>query len=233
MIKTYVDYKHGWIFGREAVKNEIVLARPNLDKLLARIRQGETRWKFEQTPLKDYGGQFNDVDLYLKQKAQEASRRGEVFRILDIGPHTGDQWKTFIEKNPNVELYGAGMEDKVKPHVGAKGFKQSLASNLHAHFQPDFFDFVITHLGIHYQPIAAIENAIHLLKPGGEAIFTMLNEEQISRCPNYLRYFRTLHKLKKKKEINEIKWSLHIRKHKSKWDKAKGWLLAKIASAVN
>lgn len=151
MANARSEYEHGWIFGREAVESEIAIARLNLDELLARMRQGKTRWKFEQTPLKDYGGQFSRVDSYLEQKAQEASRRGEVFRILDIGLHTGSQWKTFIEKNPNVELYGAGMEDKVNLRTGVKDFKQSLASNLHEHFQPDFFDFVITHLGIHYR----------------------------------------------------------------------------------
>jgi SAM-dependent methyltransferase len=138
---------------------------------------GEAPWVQWDTKLKNYTvhGSVSDdtrnfeMTSYLEDKADQASVNGQTLQVLDIGIGSGNQWIDFLQKHP-IDLHGTALSLRhVNPLLSGK-VKRSLVINLHSHFKPGSFDVIVSHFGMHQQEKEALEQIIHLLKPGGEAI---------------------------------------------------------------
>jgi len=133
-----------------------------------------TPWPVWETPLKNYAGELSsghlDFEEYLHKKCSEAEMRGETLRVLDIGMGSGRQWLDFL-KTHKVEFFGTALAMTTVNPLLRKRTKLCTAAGLHKKFAANFFDVVVTHCGARDQELEAIENAVYVLKKGGEAAF--------------------------------------------------------------
>jgi len=130
-------------------------------------------WSVWDTKLHAYAGGLLQGQLnfeeYLVRKIAEAAVNGEILRVLDVGMGSGDQWVGFLKMH-KVEFFGTALTmGHVNPALRER-VRLCTAASLHKKFAANSFDVVVTHYGAHYQELEAIENAIYVLKNGGEAV---------------------------------------------------------------
>lgn len=199
--KTAYWVEHGGRMPEQAQKIEgINAARNQLGENLKHIRENdslsanpdriEKLWKYWNSPLKEYPrppslytNRFRNktFEEFLEDEVLKAEKEGRKLRVLDIGAGEGTQWLEFLKKHrENLELHVTTLSPKVvNPEIkGLARVVHAHAANLHKRFKPDYFDVVVTNQGIHYQPLQAIENAVHLLKPGAQAF---MNDQDIDK----------------------------------------------------
>ncbi len=126
-------------------------------------------------------GTHYSFEAYLHYKVNEAASKGKKLRVLEIGVGTGNQWVNFwhLHKN-NLELLPTSLTPIDFP---IKDIPVTVchAGELHEHFEEGSIDVAVTNMGTHGQEIAAIEEVVHLLKPGGEALLTSVSKEMALR----------------------------------------------------
>jgi len=182
-------FHNGGILGKTRRNfQRIVVFLQSLDELVLGQR---LTWRINSTPLEQYAGPtfaVKDISLHshypnvkeiLADAAGVAAAKGESIRVLDIGVGTG--------KGINLEFFrqhgiafdcttltpGGGMAREIRKIVK---FRQ--AAGIHRAFPPSSYNFVISHYGTHGQLCAAVENALFLLKPGGEILFSGQDNEK-------------------------------------------------------
>ncbi|MFA6489317.1 MAG: class I SAM-dependent methyltransferase [Candidatus Micrarchaeia archaeon] len=174
-------YKRGWLFGTKNMPSE-----KEIMEEIPGIRRREKRldWDswgvFTCTPLKNYtfhenqtapAGMRFDFEKRLLGEIETAENEGRTYRVLEIGGFSFLQWVEISEKK-GLELSGITLtQDKVAPEM-RNVVKIITAAEISVHFQPDYFDMVVSHYGIPSQQMDAVENILYVLKPGGEAILS-------------------------------------------------------------
>jgi SAM-dependent methyltransferase len=167
-----------------------------------RTRDRERAWNYIDTPLAKYTrlDSFN-LQEYLMKHARSATQRKETLDVLDVGIGSGKQW-TDIMQQPGIRVWGSNASHL--PSLLPNHISVVTADKLHKKFNPHSFDFIVTHMGIHFQDRIGIENIVHLLKPGGEAIIT--GDSSFENTKSNKHY--TVLKWKKNGRI----WTIHIKK---------------------
>ncbi len=92
--------------------------------------------------------------------------------VLDVGGGGFNQWRYFLSLNPQIKFHGTALTiglvaPELQPNV-----KVSTAGNIHRHFEQGSFDLISTRWGAYCQNMSLIENAMWLLKVGGDLILT-------------------------------------------------------------
>ena len=132
---------------------------------------GEAGWANWGTDLKRYGKLHRfDFEEFLEQRLEQSARRGQKLRVLDVGVGHGGQWEKLLG-HPSLELEATSLSKTFVKSLEGK-VKLSTAAKLYRHFTPNSFDLVVSHMGMHGMELSGIENAMHLLKQGGELILT-------------------------------------------------------------
>ncbi|HLD62517.1 MAG TPA: class I SAM-dependent methyltransferase, partial [Candidatus Norongarragalinales archaeon] len=140
---------------------------------------GYTDWN---TPIKKYGEPVVDAESLLKKE------EGRQIKVLDVGIGRGSRWLRILKKNRNIEFHGTSLNKNYDPLL--KNVKQIHAGELTDHYDANTFDYVFTHYGIHRQAFRGIENIVHVLKPGGQAVITISLSRRIwKRKPSKLESF--------------------------------------------
>ncbi|VVB66459.1 Uncharacterised protein [Candidatus Gugararchaeum adminiculabundum] len=178
----------------------------------------DNAWGRISTPLEDYSARrrikFNGSRLkfkdFLLAKIAEAEAKGEVLKVLDLGIGTGEQWIEFLKENEGrIEFYGTALTmHSFHPELIGKVTLCS-AAELNEIFHEGFFDLVVSHIGIYYQEAEAIENILHVLRPGGEAVITGMtaaNPPDLLRPENHQQFYEII-----SMEGNGH-WTFHLRK---------------------
>lgn len=148
-----------------------------------------------------------DLEEFLEMKARIAAKQGKTIKILDVGCGHATQWVEFLKRHPNVEWHGSSLSKTVKHSLKEK-VRLCHAGNLHAKFEPESFDYVVSHLGFHDQPKDMLENTLHVLKPGGEAfLVNALQEIPFHEAKNHFQEFHVL-----KQNWSGEFWGARIRK---------------------
>ncbi len=142
------------------------------------IRRSYTDWN---TPIKKYGEPVVNAESLLEEK-----KEGQI-KVLDVGIGRGSRWLRLLKRNPNIEFHGTSLNENYDPRL--KNVKQIHAGELHDHYDADSFDYVFTRYGIHRQAFRGIENMVHVLKPGGEAVITISTTRKIWKRPPTLASF--------------------------------------------
>ena len=225
------EFKHGYIFGDKirhlplrTIAGSLKEAR-ELD-LHSKLGVGflRTRWKHWSTSLSSYFHQprehpsyryapFNYFEGYLEEQLKRAANEGRKLRVLDVGVGSAFQWKNYVE-NPNLELHVTSLTETLDPVVASK-LKPTICrtDQLHKKFQPGYFDLIISSNGVHNQELSFIENAVHLLKPGGEAFLLALENsflhEELEKPKFYeIKQFEPIHT-----EDGNTGFKLHLKKN--------------------
>lgn len=169
------EYSEGYIFGRS--NNRQVLAR-KINEWRAVEREAkwpQEPWAVWNTKLENYAGGFcngkMDFVQYLEAKIAQAGAGGKTLRVLDVGIGTGDQWVGFL-KTHSIELHGTALTKNLVHPKLRENVKLCSAAGIHRAFEHCYFDLVVTHYGAHMQEREALENALWVLKKGGEGIFS-------------------------------------------------------------
>lgn len=182
------SFKPGFIFGKDVIAEERMKSRIHLHWFrrmdLGSALGGKMPWTDWGTALEKYlaspetgapiFGKENAAICfrdYLAESARIATEKGEVLRILDIGIGSGAQWIDFLHDYEAIFHGTAISRGLVRPEIKDRVVRSS-AANLFRHFTPGFFDIVVSNRGMHMQPNSAIESAMHVLKPGGELVFS-------------------------------------------------------------
>lgn len=183
-------FRPGYIFGAEANNKcrRILVFLSSLDELVLSQRLA---WRIHSTPLERYAGPvfavgdnslrgpYPNVKEIIADAAQVAAAKGETIRVLDIGVGTGKGLNLEFFKQHGIAFDcttltpGVGMAPEIRKIVK---FRQ--AAGLHRGFSPSSYNFVLSHYGVHSQLCAAVENALFLLKPGGEILFSGQDNEK-------------------------------------------------------
>ncbi len=210
-------FRPGYLFGEKVTKAERrISAARKIRKFIKDEKSSKTgkgTWTFSETPLEHYanfgiGPEKLNFKQYLDQKINS---KNEKLKVMDVGIGTGAQWLHMKEK---IELWGSSLSGKVHPEI-KNNVKRATASNLHKHFPANYFDLAVSDFGTHFQEMEAIENILHLLKPGGEAI---ISGDEISK-PEYTKPdMKSIKNLEKLTEIISDEgreggfWMIHLRK---------------------
>ena len=183
-------FRPGYIFGAEASSkySRAWIFIRSFDELVLGHR---LTWRIHSTPLERYAGPVFTVDdnslhspypnvlEILASAASVAAAKGESIRVLDIGVGTGKGINLEFFKQHGIAFDcttltpGGGMAPEIRKIVK---FRQ--AAGLHRVFPKSSYNFVLTHYGTHGQLCAAVENALFLLKPGGEILFSGEDNEK-------------------------------------------------------
>ena len=138
-------------------------------KFGARRAESGDWWRYWNTPIKEYGAPLVDVTELLRKE------RGKKIKILDVGIGQGSQWLRILKRNRGIEFHGTTLNENYDPAL--KNVKPIHVGELHKHYGENTFDYVFSHLGIHEQPFEGIENIMHVLKPGGQAVIILSPDE--------------------------------------------------------
>lgn len=213
-------YKHGYIFGMD-----VLLPHDELRVLAKELRNARERDFNKRYPLWERFGKehthlnwgswntqldkyFPSIDFnfrkYLVQQLRKAKREKRKLRVLDVGVGTAKQYEKYL-KIPALELHATSLTDSVPAELQSKiNFVKCRADQLHTHFAPGYFDIVISSHGCHHQELTLIENAMHVLKPGGEFLLEADNDFlEVIEKP---KFYEVL------KKGNPAGWGAHLRK---------------------
>ena len=92
--------------------------------------------------------------------------------VLDVGGGGFNQWKYFLSINPQIKFCGTALTSElVAPELQPQVII-STAGGICRHFEKSSFDLIATHWGAYKQNMSLIENAMRLLKIGGDLILT-------------------------------------------------------------
>lgn len=123
----------------------------------------DTRWSF-----------YNEATVRHTLARLETGRN---MSVLDVGCGTGNLLKTIAETRPAINLSGIepteAMLDIARRKLGAEvSLKQGVAENIP--HENNSFDMIISNSMFHYiqTPGLFLEEAIRILKPGGQIIIT-------------------------------------------------------------
>ena len=169
-----------------------------------------------RTPIKDYAVRIN-LSKILKEKIKRL-KPGEKLRVLDVGMGDGSQWGEFLldpKIREKIELHATTLKKIGLTPTGLEGrVKTITAALLHRRFQPNYFDVVVSHYGMHRQEFAGVESVHHILKPGGEAILTFEKSTLTGIHSNRWIDFKApkFYKIIKEKK-NRYKHTIWFRKH--------------------
>ena len=129
-----------------------------------RVNIGD-HYAYWNTPIRKYGEPVVNVESLMQKE------NGRQIKILDVGIGRGTRWLRILKRNRNIEFHGTSLNENYDPLL--KNVKQIHAGELHEHYDANSFDYVFTHYGIHRQAFRGIENMVHVLKPGGEAVIVV------------------------------------------------------------
>jgi SAM-dependent methyltransferase len=205
---------------------EAVADSPEIKPIAGALYSGS--WGVYDTPLSEYasisirqkvkndkgaGIEFDkrglDLEKLLEQKIEASPT---TVQVLDMGVGSARQWKDWLDR---LDLHAMSLTRSIDPKLAKKiDFKVAHAAQPHEKFEPSSFDLVVSSCGIHRQEREAIENAIHLLKPGGEAV---LRFNELRGPFNRWDFYRKLKAAKEHFEIlklvrNGTGTLLHIKK---------------------
>lgn len=219
------EFKTGYIFGEEKINRETVESRKYWKTFFKTFKKSMSDklktgpWGYYNTRLAEYSVMHDNEEKddemnfenFLELQVVQARKEKRALNILDVGIAQGKQWIDFMNRHGDVvKLHASGIDELPTPEIKVN-FKRSTADLLHKKFKP-IFDIVVTHVGIHGQPHAAIENIIHLLKPGGTAFIT--SNQYINHNPvdlQLIQKFATIYKNKYFTEKN-TRWTLRLQK---------------------
>lgn len=181
------EFTPGYIFGDKAKKTKEALLenerkkglkfiRPHKNPILRFLlkpfvslsevfRGGLHNYSDWDTPIRKYGEPVVDAESLLKKE------EGRQIKVLDVGIGRGSRWLRILKKNRNIEFHGTSLNKNYDPWL--RNVKEIHAGELHDHYDADNFDYVFTRYGIHRQAFRGIENIVHILKPGGQAVITI------------------------------------------------------------
>ena len=206
------EFSPGKIFGKNAIQKEAIAAKISLREAYKNHRRAayKFRWPVWNTPLYLYGGKFSNLDQHLEKLAIQARQSKQKLKILGIGIGSAHQWAEFMQRNHDViELHGTGIEAKPDPEIPLK-FIKTTASRLHKKYPANYFDLIITHLGMHHEEMQGIENIVHILKPNGQAIISAQTNKP--KLPTgYRKHFKLL-KIRAPDKSPIANWTYHIQK---------------------
>lgn len=182
--------------------------------------EGEVRWIKINTPLSNYTyGYFESLpngrfDTYLLEKIKEKRKSGSTIpiKVLDIGIGMGNQWIDFLNSHNlklgrDIEIHGSGFTRSAAHPVLKNNVKACTADNIHKKFKRNYYNVVVSHYGLHQQQEAGIEDALHVLKPGGDLILSgELSMPQVNSREG-LKHYEIKH-------TNDtiFGWGMHLRK---------------------
>ena len=123
-----------------------------------------------------------------------------------------------LASGAEVKVYDLPREEAFKiPGTKKPIFKTSTADKLHDKFDENFFDLVVTHKGMEGQEFIGIENIVHLLKPGGEALISFGTDypHLMSNLtePRFSRFYTVLGLAEHEETVRIKRWEAHIRKN--------------------
>lgn len=233
-------FKRGYLF--EYGPEDIRIAK----KMVQDYRDNEKgksitwTWTLTKTPLKYYACQergsgrglektgYLDVEKHLAGQIKKAVQEGRKLAILDVGGGTLEQWKGLLKRyGKHIEFWSTTLTDDYTHPEMKKYSIQCTADELHLNFMPNYFDFVFTHYGSHIQARELIEDAVWVMKSGGEGIFCGRSytppepERPVSTPVNYSAYYEIMHEDARKKDnthpVNprqdsNVHWTYHIKK---------------------
>jgi len=136
------------------------------------------RWRFFNSDLLHYAcgqlvepGGKKKLDSFLDYiNALVAVEKSPA--MLDVGGGGFCGWEEYLKNNPLVKFSGTAFtKDKVTPEI-RPFVKSATAGGLWRHFDRASFDLICTHWGAYSQHMKLIENAMALLKIGGDLILT-------------------------------------------------------------
>jgi len=173
----------------EPVFNGLLFKEP-LSDLVASNRESEKKagikhWDVPYTHLKYYLSRISmgDMDIKIEEPKHprfnfenhldaKVEQSGSAFRLLDIGASTAMQWVEPLAKHGGkLELSLTTLADFPEIHAEMRKLMAfCVASELHRHFQPDYFDLIVSR-GVIGQLDYAVAESVLLLKKGGEAMF--------------------------------------------------------------
>lgn len=168
-------------------------------------------WGLWLTPLKLYASNLMpDFEAFLREKVWRNALNGKPFEVLDVGCGTGLQWHEFVQEHKKLANLSLTALTKKSVHPDFKHLAVSCtAASLYRKFKPNSFDFIVTHYGMHGQELDGIENTLHLLKRGGEAIISGANANEVMTHVNS-QAGKTFQILNSSSTANDF--SLHIKK---------------------
>ena len=200
------DSKKEANYNRKAVKTLVEIERE-------RVNTGMPPWPISDGAIDTYlrGAHEKAVDLYLLEKIQEAKKRGEKFKVLDVGIGNGNAWRDFFEKHNlkngvDVDVFGTTLVRKSVTPTAKLHFHNRLrttnAGNLANKFSDHTasFDLILSRIATYNEPLAFIENAHALLKPGGELLSDLRNtDERRAKLTPYFesKHYNRMHLIKK------------------------------------
>ena len=163
------------------------------------------RWGIRDTSLETYALPLPvNFEVFLREEAKKAGESGRLLKVLDVGIGTGKQWVDFLNENL-LEWWGTSLTGKV--HAALKGrVINTTAALLHKKFQPDSLDVVVSHFGAHGQNEELIENALHVLRPGGQLI--LVSDGERPKVEPHSKHYQVIGSTVK----NIKEWGIHLRK---------------------
>jgi hypothetical protein len=132
-------------------------------------------WTNFNTPLSNYAGRLMEPEgeKYLESFNQYLLELVHVKQnpsVLDVGGGGFRQWLNFLERHPQINFSGTALTMKMVTPEMQPMVKISTAGDIYRHYEKASFDLISTHWGAYQQNMALIENAMELLKLGGDLI---------------------------------------------------------------
>ena len=155
-------------------------------------QEGRKTWGVWGTSLSKYGTYvgITDFERYLIDKAAEVEKQGRTLNVLEIGAGSGQHilnsslWGI-------INYAGSVLHLNLVKNAIRKNIFQSTAGNIHDHVDANQYDIVISHFGTHAQEREALEDILHVLRPGGEAI--IIGQGRPNPVPEVLPEYHARH----------------------------------------
>lgn len=170
------EFIPGYIYGEKAIppKKGEPKRREAKAKVLKSGRKYDQEvdrndWFIQKTPVEKYATVLGiNLPDYMREMAR--SLKGRKLNVLDVGVGAGDQWvETGILDEPEFDFHASSLSKFVQAKLKDKTVACN-AGGLHKRFPAESFDLIVTHSGLQDEILPGIENIVHLLRPGGEAI---------------------------------------------------------------
>ncbi|MFA5929819.1 MAG: hypothetical protein WC861_02965 [Candidatus Micrarchaeia archaeon] len=92
--------------------------------------------------------------------------------VLDVGGGGFNQWRYFLSLNPQIKFSGTALTMGLVAPELQHLVKISTAGGICRHYEKSSFDLIAAHWGAYSQNVSIVENAMRLLKIGGDLILT-------------------------------------------------------------